>query len=187
MNPIHRTIALLGMATPLGEPSESTQTQLLPMAKNFYYQGVEKSQQKDYLGAFEDYNQAIRLNPNFAQAYLNRSIVRILLLRDFANALDDYTQALRISDFNLAQTRTGYGNARADVGDIEGAIREYSNALQCEPDYAEAYLRRGNALAGLGDNERAIKDLQKAADLYQLQENTDQYQYVLEELKKLQQ
>lgn len=190
MNPIYKTIATLGTVTALRHPF--AQTQLSPAltnqtsAEDFYNQGIHKGQQKDYQGAFEDYTQAIQRNPNFTQAYLHRSVVHILL-GNFTSAVEDYTAAVQISSFNFSQTRTEFGKARADVGDTQGAISEYSDVLQYDANYAEAYQMRGNIRADLGDKQAAIEDWQKAAGLFQRLGKEQLCQEVLNQIRELQQ
>ncbi|MBW4575086.1 MAG: trypsin-like peptidase domain-containing protein, partial [Aphanothece sp. CMT-3BRIN-NPC111] len=45
-------------------------------AVNFFSRGVDKAERGDYQGAIADYNQALQLNPNFAEAYNNRGLAR---------------------------------------------------------------------------------------------------------------
>lgn len=45
-------------------------------AKDFFIRGRDKYKKGDFQGAIADYNQALRLNPNDAEAYLNRGRVR---------------------------------------------------------------------------------------------------------------
>jgi Flp pilus assembly protein TadD len=47
--------------------------------EDFFNRGVEKFQKRDYQGAIEDFNQALRLNPNNANAYQNRGTAWIEL------------------------------------------------------------------------------------------------------------
>jgi tetratricopeptide (TPR) repeat protein len=51
------------------------------------------------------------------------------------------------------------------MGDIEGAIREYSEALRLDPKYAEAYCMRGIAYKSKGDFDKAIADQTEAIRL----------------------
>ena len=57
------------------------------------------------------------------------------------------------------------GNAKSDLGDNEGAIRNYDKAIELNPKDAKAYVNRGLAKINLGDNEGAIRDSDKAIEL----------------------
>jgi tetratricopeptide (TPR) repeat protein len=57
--------------------------------------GRQKEEQKDIYGALDNYNQAIKVDPNFARAYFNRG-----LLKKNSSFLKDKTGA--ISDFRIA-------------------------------------------------------------------------------------
>ena len=54
------------------------------------------------------------------------------------------------------------GNARADRGDLAGAIADYTQALTLNPQNAMAYNNRGNAHADQGDLAGAIADYTQA-------------------------
>jgi C-terminal processing protease CtpA/Prc len=54
------------------------------------------------------------------------------------------------------------------------------------PQLAEVYYNRGLARLELKDKQGAREDLQKAADLYQQQNNIEMYQTALEKLKEIQ-
>jgi tetratricopeptide (TPR) repeat protein len=41
-------------------------------AEDYYNSGLDKYDQQDYKGSIADYNKAIELNPNLAEAYNNR-------------------------------------------------------------------------------------------------------------------
>jgi tetratricopeptide (TPR) repeat protein len=71
--------------------------------------------------------------------------------------------------------------------DLQGAIADYNSALKINSNYADAYNNRGLARSDVGDKQGAIADLQKAAELFQQQGNTQLSQTILEYIKKLQQ
>ena len=48
-------------------------------AEEYFHQAVEKDRSKDYQGAIADYNVAIEINPNYAQAYNNKGIIKYKL------------------------------------------------------------------------------------------------------------
>jgi tetratricopeptide (TPR) repeat protein len=52
-----------------------------------------------------------------------------------------------------------------DKGDFDGAIAALDQAIELQPDYADAYRERGFAYAGKGDTARAIADQTEAIRL----------------------
>jgi tetratricopeptide (TPR) repeat protein len=72
------------------------------------------------------------------------------------------------------------------LGDRQGAIADYNRAIELKPDLADAYYNRGNIWGDLGEGKRAIEDFQRAADLYQQQGKSEDYQDALNQIKKLQ-
>ncbi|MBW4566183.1 MAG: tetratricopeptide repeat protein [Mojavia pulchra JT2-VF2] len=152
--------------------------------------GLASYQLGNYTAAIDDYNQAIRLNPHVAVAYKNRADARSHL-GDNQGAIEDYTQALTINpnyaitykncgieqyflreqqSFNKAIKMNPHdaiayknrGNARADIGDYEGAIDDYTQVIAINPHDANAYFNRGNARYDLGDHAGAIDDYTQA-------------------------
>lgn len=54
-------------------------------------------------------------------------------------------------------------------GQHQGAIAQYTQAIELDPNYVEAYFYRGNALALEGQPQKGIEDLQKAAAILESQ------------------
>ena len=73
------------------------------------------------------------------------------------------------------------------MGDKQGAITDFNQAININPKLAEPYYNRGNARLALGDKQGAISDLQQAANLFQQQGNLGAYQMTLENITKIQQ
>ena len=71
------------------------------------------------------------------------------------------------------------------TGDNQGAIADYNQAIKLKPDNAEAYYNRGGIKMSTGDNQGAINDLRQAAKLFQQQNEMENYQKVMNVLKKL--
>ena len=69
-------------------------------------------------------------------------------------------QALLIS--KSAEAYLTRGNARYSMGDVSGAINDYSLALSVNSQLAEAYYNRGSAKSYLGDKVGAVDDFNLA-------------------------
>jgi tetratricopeptide (TPR) repeat protein len=154
---------------------------------------------KDYKGAVEDFTQAIQLNPDLAEAYSLRSLVRYDL-GDKKGAIEDSTQAIRIAPDN-AKAYLIRGRVRDDLGDKQGARNDYyvANSLvpclgptACGggspliPGNPATYYNRGRALARRGDKQGAIVNLQQAAVLFRAQGNTNRYRETQNLISQLQ-
>ena len=59
------------------------------------------------------------------------------------------------------------GNTKLDTGDINGAISDYTKAIEINPNYSDAYVNRGVAKGNSGDNAGAISDYSKAIKIDQ--------------------
>lgn len=130
-------------------------------AEAFFNEGLQKYNAGDFAGALADYNEAIRLNPNYAEAYNNRGNAKADL-GDKEGAIADYTRSIELKNPELHMPYNNRGLAKAGLGDRQGAITDYTEAIRLNPNYAEAYNNRGIARSDLGDKPGAIADYDKA-------------------------
>jgi tetratricopeptide (TPR) repeat protein/V8-like Glu-specific endopeptidase len=134
-----------------------------PKADDFYIKAKQKYRDKDYKGAVADLTEAIRLNPNYADAYVYRGVVRYDF-KDLQGAVADYNSALKINP-NYAGAYFNRGNARKELKDLQGAVADYNSALKINPNYADAYVNRGNAHYELKNLQSAVADYTEAIRL----------------------
>ncbi|MEI6370115.1 MAG: tetratricopeptide repeat-containing serine protease family protein [Nostocales cyanobacterium ELA608] len=134
--------------------------ELSPRAAFYNNRGNVRNELGDKQGAIDDYNQAIKINPNYANAYYNRGNVRDDL-GDKQGAIDDYNLAIKINP-NYALAYNNRGNARADLGDKPRAIDDFNLAIKINPNLAQAYNNRGVVRDELGDKPGAIDDYTQA-------------------------
>jgi tetratricopeptide (TPR) repeat protein len=106
-------------------------------------------------------------------------------LGDYKRAIEDFNQVLRLNP-NYADVYYNRGLAHADLGNYQGAIADFNQVLQLNPNYADAYYNRGLALRNIGEKLEAIADFQQAANLYQQQGSTNNYQKALNQIRELQ-
>ncbi|NTW21249.1 MAG: tetratricopeptide repeat protein, partial [Nostocales cyanobacterium W4_Combined_metabat2_030] len=134
--------------------------ELSPRAAFYNNRGNVRDDLGDKPGAIDDFNLAIKFNPNYAPAYNNRGIVRNDL-GDKPGAIDDYTLAIKFNP-NLAEAYYNRGIVRNELGDKPGAIDDYTQAIKFNPNYALAYYNRGIVRYELGDKQGAIDDFNQA-------------------------
>ncbi|EDX84459.1 tetratricopeptide repeat domain protein [Synechococcus sp. PCC 7335] len=87
-----------------------------------------------------------------------------------------------------AQTLYVAGVGTYKAGDFRGAIEQFTELLNQEPNCAEAFHNLGLAYANVGDNNKAVRSLLKAGDAYDQQdtkEGLEQIKQALEKLKSL--
>ena len=65
----------------------------------------------------------------------------------------------------LANNSFNSGVDKYEQGDYQGAIADYTKALEINPESANAYYNRGNAKNKLGDHQGAIADYTKALEI----------------------
>jgi tetratricopeptide (TPR) repeat protein len=109
------------------------------------------------------YTEAIRLMPDYADAFYNRGIAR-RAKGDVEGAIQDYTEAIRLKP-DYADAFINRGISRSAKGDVEGAIQDFAEAIRLKPDYARAFSNRGVARRDKGDLERALQDFTEAIRL----------------------
>jgi tetratricopeptide (TPR) repeat protein len=126
-------------------------------------QGLAKQNLGDWDGAMADYNQAVRLDPNYSAAYDNRGNVK-RQKGDLNGAMADINQAITLNPKNA----TAYFN-RARVkekkGDLDGAIADFNRAIGLKPNYSAAYRDRGEVKRKKGDIKGADADFNQALKL----------------------
>ena len=121
--------------------------------------GTYKVLKKDFKGAIVEFNEAIRRDSLFLQAYENRGVAKYYL-NDFAGAIEDYNKALDINpdDYNTFGRR---GYARFNLNDFIGAVADFNEALKGDQDDAGFFTIRGQAKYKLLDYQSAIDDFNK--------------------------
>jgi tetratricopeptide (TPR) repeat protein len=109
------------------------------------------------------YTQAIRLKPDYSEAFNNRGCA-LLEKKDIDGALKDINEAVQLNPEN-AQALSNRGIILRMRGDPKGAIKALNKAIRLKPDMAEAFVARGNARYDNGDLQGALEDYSEAIRL----------------------
>jgi tetratricopeptide (TPR) repeat protein len=140
-------------------------------AETVYRSAMEKYNANDLQGALVEFDELIRLQPDFAAAYVNRGNIK----DDLGNpqgALEDYTKALSLDDKDHS-TYFNRGITYSRLEKYKEAITDFQKSISLKADYAPAH--RGLGVAKYyGSTDKAVKrsgiaDIQKAASLYKQQ------------------
>ena len=140
---------------------------------HYYGQALEKlyhdrafkyyNNKRDNDRAIADYNDAIRIDPDNADAFYGRGNAWSEKFDD-ARAFADYDEAIRL-DPNHAPALNNRGAAWLAMGQNDHAVADFSAAIRIDTRDADYYNNRGNAWHLKGDNDRAIADYNEAIHL----------------------
>jgi len=110
--------------------------------------------------AMDQYEQALRINPDDADVHNNLASALIMTGRP-SEAIDHCKEALRI-DPSSSEAHNNLGNALAQTGRPSEAIDHYKQTLRMSPNSSDAHNNLGAALALMGRISEAIEELKSA-------------------------
>jgi len=132
-----------------------------------------KRTETDLLKAIEHFEEALRIDPNYALAHTGLSL-SYLLLPEYGNYLPNIAyqkakeaalRALEI-DTDLAEARTSLAQIKRRYDwDWVAAEREYKRALELDPNYAMAYHWYGYDMMCMARYDEAIQMIERAHEL----------------------
>lgn len=108
-------------------------------------------------------DQALELNPKFAEAYSRRGTAKYDLGK-YEEAIADYNEAIRLNQ-DFAPAFYNRGTAKGILGKYDEAIADFNETIRLKPDYADAFNNRGAAKTNLRKYEEAIADFSEAIRL----------------------
>lgn len=128
----------------------------------FNNRGLIYDDKEQYDLAIQDFDKAIELKPDYAEAFHNRGLT-YYDKGQYERAIQDYDKAIQLKP-DFALPFNARGNAYVDKGQYDLAIQDYDKAIQLRPD-ALPFNGRGNAYAAKGQYDQAIQDYDKAIRL----------------------
>jgi tetratricopeptide (TPR) repeat protein len=122
--------------------------------------GMQLQEADQMQEAIRQYEQALRLYPDFADAHINLGDAMLQSGR-IQEAIGHYEQALRLKP-DFPKGHNDFGTALVQLGRLQEAIEHYEQALRIKPDFADAHYNLGDALIQAGKVQEAISHWEQA-------------------------
>ena len=106
--------------------------------------------------ALADYSKAIELQPDFADAYINRGVTHGKM-GDLERSLTDLSEGIHLNP-NDPNGYYNRGTARYKLEDFDGATEDFTQVLRMNPNDADVYFLRAQAHEQAGHKQQAIED-----------------------------
>jgi tetratricopeptide (TPR) repeat protein len=103
----------------------------LPQANQLVCRGAEAIEAKEFESALELFSQAIRIDPDFAEAYNQRAIA-YYLMEDYQSSIADCRRATRRMPCHFGAW-SGTGHCHAHLSELAEAVECYEKALEINP------------------------------------------------------
>jgi len=129
----------------------------------FNIRGVCNKALQKFSIAVDDFNEAITLNAEYAEAHYNLGVI-LREMGESASAANAYKKALSINN-NYPNAHNNLGQLLLVNGDFYSSIDHLEWAVALKPDFAEAHNNLGSALIGIDKTQDAIISYKKAASL----------------------
>ena len=143
--------------------ADTVERSIDPNAVVEFVKGLIYQNRRNYEKAVEHYAEALRLNPQLAEAYNNRGNV-YNSMGEHDCAITDFNKAIQLKP-DYADAYNNRGNAYDKKGDSDRAIENFTKAIQLKPDLVEAYYNLGGAYFNKDDFDRAVGGYTKAINL----------------------
>ncbi|WP_232224244.1 serine protease [Mastigocladopsis repens] len=127
-----------------------------PQPLQYILRGEIRTSMGDTTEAIEDFNQALRLQPDNPFAYRQRGVARSSE-ESYQGALEDLNKAISLQPDN-AYAYVDRGIVHAMMGNRKAFTEDFDRALRLEPDSAAIYHKRGTARYLLQDDKGAVED-----------------------------
>jgi tetratricopeptide (TPR) repeat protein len=125
--------------------------------------GYNKQTKSEWDAAISDYDKAISLKTNYAEAYGHRGFAKHGK-GDLKGAMADYNIALEM-DPKSAGSYYNRGRTEAELNNYDGAMADFNKAIELEPDFARVYSARGSLKLNKGNQAGAMADFNQAVRL----------------------
>ena len=159
----------------IGNKEELVENKFMLALIHYYVGRVDETE--------KEYREAIRINPNYADAHSNLGIL-LSDLKRFEEAEKEYREAIRINP-NHAEAHSNLGVMLDKLKRFEEAEKEYREAVKISPDDAEAHGNLGIFYSETKRSEEAKEELKIAKRLFEEEGREEDVKKAEELLKSL--
>ena len=157
---------ILGLTTinviPAKAELSPIKTQKQITAKDWFIKGLMKVNEENYDEAIKFFDKAIELNPEYAQAYYQRGLIHAKNIQgNSSNSGKLQPGCQRVDEVKVICEFLITANWRETTK--QKAIKDFTQAIKINPQYAAAYHHRGLLQE---QEEDELKDFEQARNLY---------------------
>jgi len=116
--------------------------------------------QNKSIEAIDNYNQAIQLDPNYAQAYNNLGTA-FHHMNKLQDAINNFKKAADLKN-NFAEPFANLGNVFFEQDKFDEAVLYFKKVVEIKPDFKMGFANLGKAYIQLGLNKEALDSFEKA-------------------------
>ena len=129
----------------------------------FNIRGVCNKAKNEFKDAVNDFNQAVLIKPDYAEAYYNLGVT-LREIGDSLNAINAYENALKCNN-HYPNAHNNLGEIFLVNGDLDSAIDHLEWAVALKPEFASAHNNLGRSYLELNKIHDAIKSFDKALEI----------------------
>lgn len=125
-----------------------------PTAKTFLDIGLQNSANAEYSEAVDEFKQAIKLKPNYAEAHYHLGNA-YFGLRRYDEALESYRKAVQIKP-DYADAHYSLGILASMLSEYDLAITSFKEVTSLDPKNSKAFFSLGNVYSEMENYEDAV-------------------------------
>ncbi len=125
---------------------------------------IARGNKSDFDGAIADFRTALRISPDYANAYYNCGWFFQYQKHDLRVAIADYSEAIRLEPTNVV-TIVARARAYEEQMNFDLAIADFASAIQIAPTNADTFIDRARAYLAQTNFDLALADFNTANQL----------------------